>query len=164
MSGTPSSGRSGITFIELLVAVLVAMIVLLAAGSVYLSTERSFRTGARKVVAQQEASLLSKVINRQIRSGSSFQIYRLPDRSTPADSGNGLAVFDEGGGLIGRIEWSSDLQTFVDSTGNRVTAMKLRDVQFRRNPAEARTVRYRYQTDDENGNLVPIEAAATLRN
>ena len=89
-----SSSQRGLTLIELMVALLLVGVVMFAAGAVYLSTERSFDTGSRKLVAQQEATLLAKTINRGFRVGSTFQVYVVPDRETPADSGNGLAIFD----------------------------------------------------------------------
>ena len=84
--------------------------------------------------------------------------------STPADSGDGIAVLAAGGGVIGRIEWDSDLHTLVDGAGARVTAMSLQGAKFRKDPARPRAIAYRFATDDRFGNLVDIESSAALRN
>ena len=164
MKRHPSSNQRGLTLIELVVAMLLVGVVIFAAGSLYLSTERSFDTGSRKVLAQQEASLLARTINRGFRVGSGFQVYVVPDREVPADSGNGLAVLDADGAVLRRFEWSDGQETLVDAAGDRVTSMKLRDVLFKPDPANLRTVNYRFKTDDEKGNLVDIESAVSLRN
>jgi prepilin-type N-terminal cleavage/methylation domain-containing protein len=45
--------ESGVTMIELLVALSLVSIVTLAAGFIYLTNQRSFRQGREKVLAQQ---------------------------------------------------------------------------------------------------------------
>jgi prepilin-type N-terminal cleavage/methylation domain-containing protein len=164
MTRHPSSGQRGLTLTELLVAMLLVGVVLFAAGSLYLSTERSFDTGSRKLLAQQESTLLAKTINRGSRVGSGFQVYVVPEREVPADSGNGLAILDRDGAVLRRYEWSDGLETLVDAAGNRVTSMKLQGVLFKPDPINLRTLHYRFRTDDEKGNLVDIESAVSLRN
>jgi Tfp pilus assembly protein PilW len=156
--------EAGFTLVELMLASFLTLIVLFAAGSMYMGATRNFRTGTLKLRAQQEATLLSTVISRGVRVGSSVAVYVVPDRSTPSDSGNGVAILDQGGHVIRRIEWNSSLQTLVDSTGARVTSVKLRDVMFKKVPAFPKTLRYRYKTDDERGDLVDIESSVTVRN
>ena len=157
-------GRRGITLVELVIGVTLGLVVVFAAGSLYLSTQQSFRLGARKLIAQQEASLLSGFLSRQVRVGSDFRIYDVGNRNVFADSGNGLAILDGNGAAITRIEWDVSQETLVDSTGARVTAMKLVDVGFRVDPGDPQTVRYRFKTDDEAGNLVDMESAVAIRN
>jgi prepilin-type N-terminal cleavage/methylation domain-containing protein len=159
-----SGSAAGFTLVELLIAISLALVVVVGAGSVYLAVERSFQNGSRKLVAQQEATLLSVFLNRRIRAASDFTIYSVPNHAVPADSGNGLALFDQAGTPLGRLEWSPNVETIVDSTGARVTVLTLRDVVFVRDAANPLTVRYRYKADDERGNLVDIESGASLRN
>jgi Tfp pilus assembly protein PilW len=154
----------GLTLVEMIIGLGLGLVVTLAIGSVYLSSGRSYRVGARKLRAQQETSLLSTVISRRIRVASSYRIYQLPDRTAPADSGNGLTMLDAGGAPLARVEWDGVQQTLVDSLGQRVTALRLNQVQFSRDPALPRTVRYRFTADDEAGGLIEMESAAALRN
>jgi len=150
--------------VELVIGIFVGLVVILGAGALYLATARSFNLGARKLRAQQEATILSTVINRRIRVGSSYEIYNVPNRAVPADSGDGLALRDKTGALMGRLEWDGTAATIVDSTGTRVTVLTLQDVKFKRDPATTGTVRYRFTAEDGRGNLVHIQSAATLRN
>lgn len=159
-----STDQRGLTLIEFMVGAFLVAIVLFAAGSVYVSTEQSFKTGSKKLLAQQEATLLAKGLNRNVRIGSGYRVYNVPNESVPADSGNGLAVLDASGTDIYRVEWDNTLETLVDSLGNRVTAMRLQDVMFKRDSTDPQTVRYRFKTNDEAGNLVDIESAVSVRN
>jgi Tfp pilus assembly protein PilV len=161
---THSRNCRGITLLETIVAIALSLVVLLGAGSVYLGVQRSFRWGSRKLVAQQEATLLSTTLSRRIRVANDFGIYVVPNRSVPADSGNGLTLLGPGGAFLGRVEWNATQTTLVDSGGARITSMPLRGVQFRRDPTQPRVIHYRYQTDDAVGNLVDIESAVRLRN
>lgn len=159
----------GLTLVELIIGVFVGVIVLLAAGSIYLVASRSFSVGSKKLLAQREATLLSTVINRRIRVGSSYQIYNLPNRTVPADSGNGIAISDAAGTLLGRLEWSSTLRTLVDNAGTPVTAMRVQKLpgllMFKRDPVQPRTVGYRYQVQAyPDSNKVDIQSSASLRN
>ena len=45
-----------------------------------------------------------------------------------------------------------------------MTAVKLQDVVFKKVPAFPKTLRYRYKTDDERGDLLDIESSVTVRN
>lgn len=155
--------QRGFTIVELAVASFLALVVLLAMGTVYLIVQNSFRVGAKKVVAQQEATLLSQYISRQVRVGDALYVYRLPDRVTPRLTGDGLAILD-GGVPIMRLEYDAGAQTLADSLGARVTAMTVRNLQFSIDPLRPRTVVFEFATDDEHGNLVDVESAATLRN
>jgi Tfp pilus assembly protein PilW len=159
-----SRDKFGFTVMELMVGVLVGGILLLLAGGVYVGVSKSYSTGAKKLLAQREATLLSSNISRRLRVGSSFGIYVLPNRSVPADSGNGVAIYDHDGHPMGRLEWSSSLRTLVDSTGARVTSMALQNVLFKKDPGSTHVLRYRYQTDDGAGDLVDIQSGAAVRN
>lgn len=157
-------GDSGITLIEMIIGIAIALIVVLGAGSVYLSTAKSFTLGSRKLRTQQEATLLSTVINRQVHVGSTYEIYNVPNRAVLADSGDGLAVRDPSGALLFRMEWDATQSTLVDSLGNRVTALKLAEVKFKRNTVTPRTLGYRFVADSELGSLIRVQSAATMRN
>jgi Tfp pilus assembly protein PilW len=158
------SSQGGLTLIELVVGVFLVFFVLLGAGSIYLSTEKSFRTGSRKLLAQREATQLAQTITRAARTGASIEVYRVPNRAVPADSGDGLAVRDGEGAVLARLEWSDAQQTLVDSLGARQTPLRLRGLVFRRDPMEPRSLRFRFQADDERGNLVDMESGVTARN
>jgi hypothetical protein len=162
-AGVAGSQR-GFTIVEFAVASFLAMVVLLAMGTVYLIVQNSFRVGAKKVVAQQEATLLSQVVSRHVRVGYALYVYRQPDRITPQPTGDGLAILDEDGVPIMRLEYDTGAQTLADSLGARVTAMTVRNLQFSVDPLRPRTVVFEFATDDEHGNLVDVESSATLRN
>jgi hypothetical protein len=150
--------------VEFAVASFLALVVVLAMGTVYLIVQNSFRVGTRKVVAQQEATLLSQVISRHVRMGDALYVYRMPDRVTHHPTGDGLAVVDSTGSPIMRFEYDPGAATLADSLGGRLTAMTVRNLQFSIDPARPRTVAFRFATDDEHGNLVDVESSATLRN
>ena len=164
MTATRSRRTAGLTLVELAIGLLLALVVVLAAHTLHLGVGRSLHAGTRKLLAQREATLLATVVSRQARVAADFRVYELPDRDTPADSGNGLALWDAAGVPLGRLEWSDTLRTLVDSTGSPVTSMKLQEVRFRRDPDASGTVFYRFAVDDEKGGLVHIESAAGLRN
>ncbi len=158
------SRQRGLTLTEMMIVIMLSLVVMLGAGSVYQGVNRSFRLGARKLVAQREASQLSTVISRRVRTASDFMIYTVPDRTTPTDPGNGLALLDRDGIVTYRLEWDNTNSTLADSTGARVTSMRLQNMRFGTDLVSPRTVHYEYQTDDETGNLVDIESAVSLRN
>lgn len=158
------SRQRGLTVTELMLVMMLSLLVMLGAGAIYRGVDQSFRTGTRKLVAQKESSLLSTVISRRVRIASSFVIYDVSDRETPTVAGNGLALMDRDGIVTYRLEWDNANLTLADSTGARVTAMRLQNLLFSTDPTSPRTVRYEYQTDDEIGNLVDIESAASMRN
>jgi prepilin-type N-terminal cleavage/methylation domain-containing protein len=157
------STKRGLTLIELIIGLLVSLIVMLGAGSVFLSTNRSFQTQSRKLLAQREASLLSAMISREIRLGSNYVIYDISNPGAPADSGNGIAVQNGTGLRIGSLEWDPVKHTLVDSLGARVTSMRLTNVKFLRLD-QPKAIRYRFSVDDSMGSLVDIESAVHLRN
>ena len=164
MKRHPSRNRRGVTLVELMIGMMLGLVVVLAAGSVYLSVERSFRAGAHKLLAQREATLLSTVISRRVRAASSCTLYDIDDPSSPADSGNAVAFFDPLGAPLGLLQWDPNLETLVDGSGSRMSSMHLHDLMFVRDAAQMRNLHYRFKVDDERGNLVDIESAATLRN
>jgi Tfp pilus assembly protein PilW len=163
-TGASRAAPHGLTIVELMIATAMTIVVLAGAGSVYLAVQRGYQTGSRKLTAQREATLLATTLDRKIRIAAGCRIYELPDRATPADSGDGIALWDLAGAPLGRIEWDGAESTLVDSTGARISALKLRDLRFRRDPAQPRTICYRYRADDEAGDLVDIESASSLRN
>jgi prepilin-type N-terminal cleavage/methylation domain-containing protein len=157
-------GGAGFTLVEVMVAIAIGTIVLMMMGAVYVIVQGTFAVSSKKVTAQQEATLLSTYINREIRVGNMFFVYEVPNHTVPADSGDGIAIFDEDGLPLQRIEYDAGLQTVVDSTGSPVTAMRVHNFQFAVIPLSPREVRYRFATDDEHGNLVDMESAVSLRN
>jgi type II secretory pathway component PulJ len=163
-TGAGRAANRGMTVVELMIAAVIGIVVLAGAGSVYLAVLRGYQAGNRKLTAQREVTLLATTLNRKIRIAAECRIYKLPDRVAPADSGDGLRLLDGAGAQLARIEWDGTKSTLVDSTGARITALKLRDVRFRRDPAHPRTIFYRYRADDERGDLVDIESASSLRN
>ncbi|MBM3285847.1 MAG: hypothetical protein FJY88_00630 [Candidatus Eisenbacteria bacterium] len=167
LKGAPAERRpcsAAFTLVELMIGIFLALVVALAAGAVYLGVAQSFKTGSKKLRSQQDASLLSTSISRQIRVGSAYQIYNVPNRTVPADSGDGLAVLDGTGAVLSRMEWSPSLNTMVDAAGNRITALTLQNMRFARDPAVAQTVRFRFAADDQIGGRVEVRSTAHLRN
>lgn len=159
-----SNRQQGLTLVELLIVIMLSLVVILGAGTLYNSVDRTYKLGTHKVIGGQEASLLSTVISRRVRVASGFQIYDVSDPTTTADAGNGIALLDAGGNVTYRLEWDILNSTLTDSTGARLTAMDLQNLQFSVDPTSATTVRYRYQTIDGEGHPVSIESAAALRN
>ncbi|MBU1677171.1 prepilin-type N-terminal cleavage/methylation domain-containing protein [bacterium] len=158
------SRQLGLTLVELMLVIMLGLVVMLAAGAVYRGVDRSFRLGAHKVVGHQGATLLSTVISRRVRVASGFLIYNVPNRSVASNSGDGLALLDKEGNVTFLFEWDTDNMTLADSTGARVSAASLQNIQFRVDPVSPRTVRFGYQSVDEAGYFVDIESAASLRN
>jgi len=156
--------QCGLTLIELMIGVMLGMVVMLAAGAVFMGVNKSFRQGAHKVTSGSEATLLSTVISRRVRVASGYMIYTTGDRTVPTNPGDALALLDDGGNVIYRYEWDSGNKALVDSTGAQICAMNIQSLQFRPDPVSARTLRYAYRAIDEGNDLVDIESAATLRN
>lgn len=161
---TRSRNERGLTLVELIIASAIGFVVVYGAGLVFLTVQKSFEVGAKKLTAQQESTLLASSISRLMRTGSSYQIYNVPNRVVPADSGNGVAVMDRDGVVVGRIEWDGAQKTLVNANGERVNLMRLSYVKFKIDPDLPRSFVYRYATDDERGNLVQVETSVALRN
>jgi len=159
-----SRQQAGFTLVELMIYAFLGLVVMLGAGAVHRGVDRSFKTGAHKVIAQQEASYLSLMISRRARTASGFMVYNVPNRTIPTIAGDGLALQDTDGEVIYRFEWDDDNMTLADSTGARVTALTLQSIQFAVDPIAPKTVRYSFQADDGTGSLVDIESAVALRN
>jgi len=158
------SRQLGLTLVELMIVVMLGIVVVLAAGAIYRGVDRSFKQGAQKIVGSQGATLLSSVLSRRARIASGFMIYDVRDRTVEADPGNGLALLDSDGNVTYRFEWDTGNMTLADSTGTRVNAMNLQTVLFSSDPVSPQTIRFGYQTVDENYGLVDIESAVALRN
>jgi len=156
--------QRGLTLMELMIGVMLGLVVMLAAGAVFLGVNKSFRQGAHKVTSGSETTLLSTVISRQVRVASGYMIYNSGDRTVATNTGDGLALLDAGGNVIYRYEWDSGNKALVDSTGAQICAMNLQSLRFSADPVSPRTVRYAYRTIDEASDLVDIESAVTLRN
>lgn len=164
---TPIRSRDrlqGLTLIELMIVVALGLVVVLGAGAVHRGVNASFNRGVHKVVDRREAAQLSTVISRRIRVASDYMIYDVSDRTTPADTGNCLAMLDRDGIVTYRYEWDTDHATLADSTGARVTSMVLRSLVFIADPVSPRTIRFLFQADDGGGDVVDMESAAALRN
>jgi prepilin-type N-terminal cleavage/methylation domain-containing protein len=164
MKRVPSRAVNGFTLVELLIGSAIGLVVAIAASSLSLGMDRSFTWGTRKVLAQQEASLLSSTVTRGVRAANRYTIYQLPDRVTPVNVGNAIALWDAGGQLLQRFEWSDSLRTVVDANGRPVTSMKVRDLLFKRLLALPPLVVFQFKVDDGRGSLVDIQSAAFVRN
>lgn len=164
MRQTRFPDQKGFTLIELLVAAFLILVVAMTAGAVYLGAKRSFDSGAQKMVAQQEATLLARRINRSIRFGSAYHVYLMPSRTDPVLSGDSVAIYDSGGILLDLMEWNSSDNTLVDAAGNRITSLRLQNVVFQPDSTSTRVVRYSFQADDEQGNLVTMASSVAMRN
>lgn len=158
------SRQFGFTLIEMMLVIGLGLVVMLAAGAIYRGVDRSFKLGTHKVTGHQDATLLSTVISRRVRVASGFMVYNVPSRTVPTTTGNGLALLDDTGAVTYRFEWDSTNTTLADSTGARVSAAGLQNVQFRADPVSLRTLRFTYQTVDDSGHFVGIESAVSLRN
>jgi type II secretory pathway pseudopilin PulG len=165
MRAIPSRSEAGFTLIELMMGAMISVIVIVLAGGLYLSSVRSVQADSRKVTAQQEASLMSQAIARQVRAGHDIRVYRVPNRATEVDSGDGVAVIDTTGADRAYLEWSRADSALVDGpAGHRVSAAHIDSLAFVVDPAFPRTVKYRYQVDDNAGYQIRFESAATARN
>ncbi len=158
------SSRAGFTLVELLIGIALIAVVLMGAGEVYLVTQRSFREGSHKLVAQREATQLAQTISRRARDGAYFHAYQLPHREIETDSGDGFAIFDKDGGVLGRFEFSDAESTVVDSTGARQSPLHLERAIFSVDPAAPRVLRFGFRVLDAWGGHVDIESGASARN
>lgn len=59
--------QAGLTMIELLVALSLVIVVVLAAGFVYMTNQRSFRQGREKLLVQQNLSWCVEEVSRDLR-------------------------------------------------------------------------------------------------
>lgn len=156
--------QRGVTLVELMLAIMLSVVVILGAGSIYRGVDRSFKVGAEKVQDRRGASLLTKVVSRRIRVASDFVIYNENNPADPLDTGNSLALLDAAGDVVYRYVWDAANSALADSSGNRVGASHIQSVTFSLDPVSPRTIRLAYQTVDEHGDLVRVETAAALRN
>ena len=156
--------QQGVTLMELMLVVGLSLIIVLAAGALFNSVDRSYKLGAQKVVGSHEASHLATVISRRARVASEFLVYDVGDPTIEVDQGNGLALLDTDGAIMYRFEWDALNATLADSTGVRVTSMSLQNLQFRVDPVTLSTLHFSYQTVDAMGDMVTIQSAATRRN
>ena len=155
---------AGFTLVELMIASCLGLVVLLYAGGIYGNIAQNFQTRSQAAMNQQDVTLLSYVISHTVRSGASYRIYVVPDRGTPADSGNGLAIFDPNGTRIGLMEWSPSRSALVDSLGSPLGGATIQSIQFSIDPALPRLVHYRYTMDAGTGTPVNLESSVSLRN
>lgn len=158
------SRQSGLTLIELMLVIMLSMVVTLGAGAVYRGVDRSFKSGAHKMVGQAEATQLSTIISRQMRVSSGYMIYTVPDRVQETNPGNGIALMDDVGNVTYRFEWNEDDRTLTDSAGTSLTATSVRIIRFSPDPVSPLTIRYSYRAIDGDGHIVDIESAIALRN
>ena len=161
---TRRSREAGLTLVELMIGSFLGLIVLLYAGGIWGIFAQSFQTRSQAVMNQQDVTLLSATISHTVRTGSNYQIYVVPNRSVPADSGNGIAIYDANGVRTGLMEWSQSKSALVDSLGTPVSAATLSFIQFRKNSTWPRLVCYTYTMDNGAGNQVDLESWASLRN
>ena len=159
-----SERQAGFSLIELFLGTFLGLMILLFAGVIYVNMGRAYRARSGGVMSQQDLTLLSNAIGRRLRAGSSFSIYRVPDREAPVDSGNGLALYDATGARTELLEWSAQRSTVVDSTGTPVSAAVIDSVRFRRDPDNPRLLCYSYSVDNGGGRHVMVQCAAGLRN
>jgi len=156
--------QSGLTLVELMIASFLGLIVLLYAGGIYGDISQGFQTRSQAVMNQQDVTLLAGTIGHAVRSGSSYRIYVVPNRGAPADSGNGLAIYDVNGLRTGLMEWNASRSTLVDSLGNPVSGCVLSAIQFKQDAACARMVDFSYTMDNGAGSPVSLQSSASLRN
>lgn len=84
--------RRGVTLVELLVASIIFVIVAVAIGSFYVSTQRAFDYGSAQAFAQRQGTLLQEELQRRLQRAVDFSVtacgsgtatasvdYRLPD-------------------------------------------------------------------------------------
>jgi hypothetical protein len=165
-SRRPASGAGGFALIEAVIAILLVAVVLVGAGVTYLVAERSFKWGSKKLVAQQEATLLARAVTFSVRRAKTIAVYDLPDRDTalePGVVGDGVFVTYHDG-TTDRFEWNADEKTLVDEGGKPVTSMELAYATFERDPVDPHTLVFKFATVDGVGNLVDMETAAAPRN
>jgi len=154
----------GLTLVEVMIVVMLSFVVVLGAGAVYRGVDRSFKMSSQKVVSHQGATQLTTVISRRARVASGFMIYNVPNRTVPSVTGDGIALLDDTGNVQYRFEWDVTNTALADSSGNRVSAANLQNVQFEVDQTSPLTILFGYQSVDDNGHYVEIESAVSLRN
>ncbi|MCK4905293.1 prepilin-type N-terminal cleavage/methylation domain-containing protein [bacterium] len=102
------SGRTGFTLVEMMVAVIILSIFIVAVGMMLSSSWRFWNDGWQQVILQRDASYAFASVEKVVRSGSS---------ATILDGGTGLEVikdgtsgwtknFQSGGGVLQLVEGS----------------------------------------------------------
>ncbi len=159
MNARPISGRiprgvPGYTTIELLIASFISLFVVIAAGTVVFTNQRSFKQGGNKLAMQGEASRSVEQIERDVRHA------RWVDYGSVSD----ITLYDQAGDLIHRYYLAGsgldarvmqDNQPLVDDTCTLL--------HFEINP-DTTTVVIQLQLQDPAQNKVRVDSKASIRN
>jgi Tfp pilus assembly protein PilW len=143
---------AGFTTIELLIAGMISLIVVLAAGVIVLQSNESFRLGNDKVIMQGEATRAVEQIARDVRRSRMLGYNAgMPSRLVCYDTfGNQFAVYDKSGNQ-------------VTQNGSPLTDYPCTDLAFGIN-ADTTTVDIVLELESKGFDKVKVESKASIRN
>jgi prepilin-type N-terminal cleavage/methylation domain-containing protein len=147
--------QNGMTMIELMVACLISLIFILAAGTGYLVNQKSYAANKEKLELQQQASHVMEIMEKNIRESGRVFIKNPP---------NGIVAFD-----VDSIQVTSFNVTTSGSVsklrqgGAVLVRQDLINLQFIPN-FDTTVVQINLTLQDEKKNKVAIRGSATLRN
>ncbi len=129
MRAAPRARRlAGYTMIELVIALMLTLLVALAAGTIVLTNQRSFRQGQRKLVMQQEAARAVEQIARDVRRARWIDVDSAnPDRLALRDSTEFRAYKRDVSDGVQKVLQSSDEQSYAPLADQECTELFVRD-------------------------------------
>lgn len=147
--------QAGVTLIEFLIAMLLSGLVALAAGFIYLTSERSFRQGREKVVTQQNAAWCMEELSRDLRAS----------RRVDLVNANHAVLYDVEGAVF--AAWRRGPDAGVDRLLRNDEAMAPEEctlLEFAYLNADSSTVSVFLELADDGINKVRLDSRVTLRN
>jgi prepilin-type N-terminal cleavage/methylation domain-containing protein len=147
--------RGGFTFVELVIAVFLGGIVMMAGGVIYLVNSRSFREGREKAILQQNAAWCLEAIARDARGAA---------RAT-FPSGSRIVLYDEDGVKI--AEWRREVlgdQARLKREAQYMAPQTCSALTFAPGNADTSTVTITLEMEDAAQNRVQLSSQVALRN
>jgi hypothetical protein len=136
--------------VELMIALILGLVVVLAIGSLVLQNQRSWRWNKDKTVLQQNVTESLEWMARQVRAARSVQVV----------SSEEFRTYDENDALVHRYEWTGDR---LQQDGSDLVDRKCTDFQVF--PDEDTTsVTIVLELEDDAFNLVGGSTRAAIRN
>lgn len=146
---------AGMTFVEFMVAALLASVVALAAGVLYLTNQRSFRQGREKLLVQQNVTFCIEEMARDIR------------RAWRADHVNSakIVLYDVGGVAYSTWELAVvDGENRLVRNGLSFAPEECTELEFTVLEPDTSALGMTLELQDDAENRVKVESQAALRN
>lgn len=147
--------QSGVTLIEFMVAIVLSGLVALAAGFIYLTSERSFRQGRDKLLTQQNAAWCLEEMSRDLRVAGRTELLNASHAVLYDAAGNNFATWKLGSeGGLNRVMRNDE----------PVVPEECTLLEFGYWNADSSTVFLNFELADEGINRVRMDSRVTLRN